>query len=95
MDLVKDEKKVKCDKLLLIVEAYDKWIEDIKQKAESLNAKYQHIAEKIFPVVKRLPEECTKELKYWRRMNQPECISTGKQSYVYATSSFKTPRKNR
>lgn len=45
-DLVKDEKKVKCDKLLLIVEAYDKWIEDIKQKAESLNAKYQHIAEK-------------------------------------------------
>ena len=45
-DLVKDEKKVKCDKLLLIVEAYDKWIEDIKQRTESLDAKYQHIAEK-------------------------------------------------
>ena len=45
-DLVKDEKKVKCDKLLLIVEAYDKWIEDIKQRIESLDAKYQHIAEK-------------------------------------------------
>jgi len=45
-DLVKEEKSKKIDKLLSIVCAYDKWIKEIKEKAASLNTKYQYIAEK-------------------------------------------------
>lgn len=45
-DLIKEDKSIKCEKLLSIVQAYDKWISDIKQKARILDKKYQNIAEK-------------------------------------------------
>lgn len=45
-DLVRDDKAVKIEKLISIVNAYDNWISEIKNKAGSLDSKYGYIAEK-------------------------------------------------
>ena len=45
-DLIKEEKSVKIEKLLSIVSAYDKWINEIRDKTNSLPEKYHYIAGK-------------------------------------------------
>lgn len=45
-DLVKDNREEKYKKLLSIVEAYDKWINDIERKVEHIDKKYKNIAVK-------------------------------------------------
>lgn len=45
-DLVQEDKTIKIENLLSIIQAYDKWICTTKQKAKLLDKKYQYIAER-------------------------------------------------